>query len=190
METKQCKQCGEVKPLTQFRQYYGGRKGYYTVCKSCEKINSRAKYLERKMDSRTQLEEVELNKIHRLYDAQRACGLQPPRRDSGRHTKLSDSLDDMINAYESKANIVPELSEFLDTEAIPAELQQWLSCELTEEPDYYLDKVYEDLKSKYRPVLKIDQETMLPSYDDTYKQVLEVILGRFNDYEDAYYEGD
>ena len=39
--TKTCKQCGVIKPLEQFRNYYGGRKGTYTVCKSCEKINSR-----------------------------------------------------------------------------------------------------------------------------------------------------
>ena len=48
--TKTCKQCGVIKPLEQFRNYYGGRKGTYTICKTCEKINSRVKYLEGKSE--------------------------------------------------------------------------------------------------------------------------------------------
>ena len=60
----------------------------------------------------------------------------------------------------------------------------------TEEPDYYLDEVYEQLRSKYRPVLRIDTATMLPVYDETHAEVLERILERFNDYEDNYYNND
>ena len=45
MNVKICKQCGQIKPIEQYRKYYGGRKGTYKVCKSCEKINARAKYL-------------------------------------------------------------------------------------------------------------------------------------------------
>lgn len=187
METKQCKQCGEIKPIEQFRQYYGGRKGTYTVCKMCEKINSRAKYIERKGETVTSAESEELNKIYRLYDAQRACGLQPPRRESGRNTKLVDNLDSLIASYTARANQYTESVNELDTAQTPPELLEWLTKELTEDPEYYLDEVYEVLKNKYRPALRIDAATLLPVYDDTHKTVLDKILARFNEFEDSYY---
>lgn len=187
METKTCKQCGEIKPIEQFRKYYGGRKGTYTICRSCEKINSRAKYIEKKGQAATSAELSELDKIYRLYDAQRACGLQPPRRSEGRRTSLVEDLDNMIEKYTKKANVAPESLSTFDTEATPPELLQWLSAELTEEPDYYIDEVYEGLLEKYRPTLRIDQDSMLPVYDCTHAQVLDSILDRFNKYEDDYY---
>ena len=73
---------------------------------------------------------------------------------------------------------------------IPAELSHWLTEPLTEEPEYYQDEVYEQLKAKFRPQTKIDPDTMLPVYDDTYKLVLDKILERFDNYEDAYYDGE
>lgn len=187
METKQCKQCGEIKPIKQFRQYYGGRKGTYTVCKMCEKINSRAKYIERKGDAVTTAESEELNKIYRLYDAQRACGLQPPRREGGRNVKLVDNLDELITSYTQRANQYTDRVDELDTTQTPPELLEWLTKELTEDPEYYLDEVYEVLKNKYRPVLRIDAVTLLPIYDDTHKTALDKILARFNEFEDSYY---
>ena len=63
MEVKTCRQCGEIKPLSQFRKYYGGRKGTYKMCKVCERVNSREKYLFAKGDSLRQEEKVELKKI-------------------------------------------------------------------------------------------------------------------------------
>lgn len=180
---KTCKQCGEIKPPEQFRQYYGGRKGSYTICKACEKINSRAKYLEKKQEL-TETERVELDKIYKLYDAQAACGLQPPRRSDGRSTKLTDDLDAMISAYASRANQVASVDPTLDTSATPPELIKWLSEKLTADPDYYLDEVYEALKAKYRPVLRINPETLLPEYDETHRVILERILDRFYEYED------
>lgn len=186
MDTKVCRQCGDVKPLEQFRKYYGGRQGTYTLCMSCERINSRVKYLEKK-PARSQAEEAELAKIYTLYEAQRACGLRPPRREEGRRKELVDNLDSMIQAYTAKANAVKRAPAELNTEGTPAELLQWLTCELTKEPDYYLDEVYEGLKNKYKPVLRIDQGTLLPVYDETYVDVLEAILNRFNNYEDSFY---
>lgn len=186
METKQCRQCGEIKPVEQFRQYYGGRQGRYTMCRSCERINSRAKYLEKK-ESLTKLEELELTKLYQLYDAQRACGFRPPRREAGRKTMVVDDLDALIKTYTDRANAVGNAPAELDTEGTPAELLQWLSCELSGDPDYYLDSVYEDLKTKYKPVLRIDPQTMLPVYDETHTMVLEAVLNRFNDYEDTFY---
>lgn len=186
MDTKQCRQCGEIKPIEQFRKYYGGRKGTYNICRSCEKINSRAKYLRAKGECMNYEEEAELSKIEALYDAQRACGLQPPSRSTGRSTKLADNLDSMIANYKAMANKTAEHSSTLSP--LPPELRKWLSAELTEDPDYYLDEVYEDLKATFRPMLRVDTETMMPVYDDTYKDALEAILKRFNEYEDRYYE--
>lgn len=170
--TKKCKQCGEVKPLENFRKYYNGRLGSYKVCKACEKINSREKYLRNKGDSMTELDKVELNKIHTLYEMQRACGLQPPQRRES-VSRVGD-LDRLLNKYS-------------DMDATPTELTQWLTCELTEEPEYYHDVVYADLCAKYRRVVRYDEKSLTPIYDETYKDVLYEILARFDGYEDSYY---
>lgn len=186
MNTKVCKQCGVLKPLEQFRKYYGGRKGSYNTCKLCEKINARAKYLERK-ETLSPAESDELTKIHRLYDAQRAVGLKPPREDRCNEKSLSENIDDMIAMYEHKAEAVNQAISSSPPQHVPAELAVWLTCELTEDPDYYIDDVYEELKDKYRPKLSIDTATLQPIYDDTYKSVLEDLLNRFYEYEQNYY---
>ena len=188
MNAKRCKQCGEIKPIEQFRKYYGGRKGHYTTCKTCEKINSRAKYLTNKGDKCSEAERTELAKIHELWDAQRAAGLQPPRENTGRKVPLSKSLDDMIGKYKQQAEALQEIVQVVDVPNIPAELSRWLTEPLTEEPEYYQDEIYEQLKAKFRPKIKIDHDTMLPIYDDTYKPILDKILERFYDYEDTYYD--
>lgn len=190
MNAKTCKQCGELKPIEQFRKYYGGRKGTYTTCKTCEKINSRAKYLTNKGDKCSEAELTELAKIHELWEVQRAAGLQPPRENAGRTVPLSESLDDMIGKYKQQAEAVQEVVQAVSAPEIPAELSKWLTEPLTEEPEYYQDEVYEQLKAKYRPKTRIDQATMLPVYDDTYKPVLDKILERFDNYEDAYYNSE
>ena len=176
-----CKQCGELRPSDQFRSYYAGRKGRYTTCKLCEKINSREKYLSHKPEL-NESEVEELAKINELYVVQRAVGLRPPGTSNGRTIPLNESLDDMISKYAVTASAVP------DNLTAPAELLQWLTAELTKEPDFYLDSIYETMRTKYRPQLSVDTDTMLPVYDDTYKAVLDKVLERFNEYEDTYYD--
>jgi len=173
METKRCRQCGEIKPLGQFRGYYSGV-GTYTICKDCEKINSRAKYLSKKGDGATQADKDELAKIEQLYEYQRALGLKPPRRRKELQSSI-DAFDKLIDKYKSKT-----------TEG-PAELQRWLTEELTDVPEYYLDDIYEQLVAIYRPVLRIDPNTLTPVHDETYAPLLNKILERFNNYEDEYY---
>lgn len=187
MDTKICKQCGEIKPVSQFRKYYGGRKGTYKTCKMCEKINSRAKYLMNKGEACSDADIIELKKIQTLWEAQRAAGLQPPRENAGRALPLVESLDDMISKYTQQAEELQEIIQTAKTSEVPAELSRWLTEPLTDEPEYYQDVVYEELKAKYRPKAKIDKNTMLPVYDDTYKTILDEILDRFYAYEDAYY---
>ena len=191
MEVKTCKQCGEIKPITQFRKYYGGRKGTYTMCKDCERVNSREKYLSAKGDKRDNDEDIELSKIHRLYEYQRSVGLQPPTKQE-RRTALNADLDSMLDKYRQMSEAVQNnpVAVTLDLTGVPSELAQWLTKELVLEPDEYIDDVYERLVEKYRPCTGIDRETMMPIYDNTYKAVLDKILERFTQYEDSYYEGD
>lgn len=168
-----CKQCGEWLPNSKFRKYYH-REGASRLCLKCEKINSRAKYLERKGDKATDSEIAELSKIHQLYEHQRAAGLNPPKR----RRALQDSLDEvdaLISRYQDAATTVPEA------------LQRWLTCELSLEPDYYLDEVYDELVKAFRPAIGFDKQKLQPVYDETHADTLNKILERFNAYEDKYY---
>lgn len=182
---KKCKQCGYMKSLDQFRKYYGGRTGTYKTCKTCEKINSRMKYLKAKGDNLTKDESDELDKIYRLYDALRKAGLQPPKEKESSKVSLVDTIDEMLGACSAKADKREQAGVPDNT---PAELLRWLECELTEEPDYYLDDVYEELSRKYRPRLHIDKETLTPVYVETYKEALDAVLNRFYEYESSYYK--
>ena len=60
---------------------------------------------------------------------------------------------------------------------------EWVEKGLS--PEYLQETVYESLKAKYRPQLGYDSERGLPIYDDTFKDVLNQILRRFDDYEDS-----
>lgn len=200
-KAKVCKQCGKMKPLEAFRQYYGNRTGTYNTCLDCEKINTREKYLRKKSNDMTisDGEAEELEKIHLLYKVQRTAGLQPPRLQE-KNNSLADKLDDMIALYsKQEADLAAEaerssetspLSPATDEEFIPAELQMWRTNKLTREPEYYQDTVYEELREKFRPIKEIDRKTMMPVYDNTYKYILDEILARFDAYEDEYYAGD
>lgn len=174
-----------MKSLDQFRKYYGGRTGTYKTCKTCEKINSRMKYLKAKGDNLTDDESTELDKIYRLYETLRNAGLHPPKEKEASKVSLVDTIDEMLGAYSAKADKREQAGVPDDT---PAELMSWLECELTEEPEYYLDDVYEDLHKKYRPQLHIDKETLTPVYDETYKKALDAVLDRFYKYESDYYK--
>lgn len=184
--TKTCKQCGLVKPLAQYRNYYGGRKGTYTTCRSCERINSRVKYLESKEDLRED-EETELQLVYELWDEQRKLGLRPPRTESKGRKSMTDTVSEMLNTYKGRTKDLVMPSD-VEVSTTPPELIKWLTAELIEEPDYYLDTIYDKLKETYRPVLSIDSKTMMPVHDDTYAAVLDQILERFYDYEDEHYE--
>lgn len=98
METKVCKRCGREQRVDQFRDYYGGRKGSYSFCKTCEKIEQRRKYLANKdavsPDSLTADERAELHKINELYDAWQAAGRKVPVRRPDRG--VTDLVDQML----------------------------------------------------------------------------------------------
>ena len=182
MNAKTCKQCGELKPIEQYRAYYGGRRGTYTICRLCERINSRHKYLKAKGESIGYDEEAEIQQIEDLWEAQHAIGLQPPRLDTGRRTPMPIDLVAEAAKYRQLAGAIQH-----NNKEAPFDLNQWLTKDLTEDPEYYQDTIYEALKKKYRPQLAIDTDTLMPVYDDTYKEVLDAILTRFDTYEDEYY---
>lgn len=88
-EQKQtCKRCGAVKPLSQFRKYYGNRKGHYTYCLECERLETRRKYLSNK-ELLTPDELYELQAIQNLYDARERKGLQSPHKRTDKPSVLS-----------------------------------------------------------------------------------------------------
>lgn len=171
MEYRICKQCGEQQPLSAYRQYYGGSQGHYRLCKQCECVNSRFKYLSKKLKLGTlrKGEAEELDQIKTLYEYQRAAGLKPPMQQHQKHLDIGSMIDKYSNRQ-------------------PPELSNWLTAELTEEPSVYMGQVYEELLSKYRPIKSINQKTHMPVYDETYDDVLKKILERFYEYEDKYYE--
>jgi hypothetical protein len=174
---KKCKQCGEVKPSNQFRRYYGGRKGHYTRCLICEKVNSRYKYLVHKIN-RSDIEEGELQSIETLYTEQRTIGLEPPNtKKEAREPDVQTIIGGLLNKYKTVATVLIKS---------PAELQEWLVRDLTEEPEYY-DRIYDDLKKRFRPLVSVGAG-FTPVYDETHKEALEAILNRFCEYEDTYYK--
>jgi hypothetical protein len=194
METKICKQCGKLKPESNFRHYYGGRSGTYKTCLDCERINTREKYLRRKQEDEriSQQEKLELDQIHALYSVQRSIGLQPPRtrnEESAVVELVMSMMQDYSVSEHAAVQAARENKNLVSpgSDNIPDELKLWLNKELTEEPEYYQDTIYEELREKYRPIKEIDKSTMLPVYDDTYRFVLDRILKRFDEYEDKYY---
>lgn len=77
MDTKVCSTCGQEKRVDDFRKYYGGRKGQYSFCKECEKIEQRRKYLCR-LETLTELQSKELSAIEQLYAKRSEAGLKVP----------------------------------------------------------------------------------------------------------------
>ena len=165
---KKCKQCGEVKPLAEFRKYYHST-GRYTKCKDCERINSREKYLNSKAKL-SDKEQKELDAIHQIWHYQRLQGLTPPRS--------RDVID-----------LEGMLAKFKQAE-LPKELNDMLHIEFDQDPEFYYDYYDEQLAPKFRPVVGFDAETKLPIYDETYKETLNKILQRIDDYEIEFYRED
>lgn len=97
MDTKVCKRCGREQALDQFRPYYGGRNGYYSFCRTCERIDQRRKYRVGKQDDLAPCEAEELRKIDELYERRRATGLKVPgtRAPSGVTSIVDAMLEDL-----------------------------------------------------------------------------------------------
>ncbi|MNB86382.1 hypothetical protein D3C75_333250 [compost metagenome] len=177
---KRCKQCGEIKPAAEnFRKYYhNNAKGHYKICLACEKINNRYKYLNRKV-SKTASEEGEIKIIEELYEVQKQQGYKPPSKTE------SDSLDLAAILAAQKARYSEPVPK---PDQIPQELQHWLTVDLQAFTPDSLEVVSDELMAKYKKVIGVDAETLAPIYDDKFRDVLNEILKRFDDFEDAYYD--
>lgn len=98
METKVCRFCGEEKSVDDFRNYYDGRKGKYSYCLECERIETRRKYLKRKGDKCTPEQLQEIKSIERLYEARLAKGLSVPGHASRHKQSVADLVQQQLNS--------------------------------------------------------------------------------------------
>lgn len=183
MQTKdiqKCKQCGEVKSLSQFREYYGKLTGHYKVCLPCEKVNQRYKYLTRKANIRED-EEAEIKAIDELYALQRMAGLQPPRR----RVKAIEEAKTYVNEQKQKLQERIEYNAELADE-VPAELQGWLTMSFEAEDPEDLQAKIDDLWNKYRPQIGVD-ENYNAKFDERWTEILNQIQDRKDTYEEEFY---
>lgn len=125
----------------------------------------------------------ELQAMDELYQIQRAAGLKPPgsnRKNTSAKDLVEAELHKHQEAVEATRVVLPDVDN-----AAPPELLEWLTKDLTGlDTEYLQEDVAEDLQARYRPVLRVDPVTLLPVHDDTHRDVLNLILKRFDDYED------
>ena len=100
-----------------------------------------------------------------------------------------DNVDKLLQFYNLDTLSKVTVATSVNT---PEELTRWLADDFTKweelglTPEYLQETVYESLKAKYRPQTSVNKETFMPIYDDTYKDILNQILRRFDDFEEAY----
>lgn len=200
-EVKRCVQCGLLKDTEQFRKYtYSkekGTEGSYRICKACEAINQafrRAKATFKYKDdgSFSYVNDNQYNvycKIKQLYETLEARGLRVPSDAVPEKDATVDNVDKLLQFYNLDALSKVTVATSVNT---PEELTRWLADDFTKweelglTPEYLQETVYESLKAKYRPQTSVNKETFMPIYDDTYKDILNQILRRFDDFEEAY----
>jgi hypothetical protein len=184
---KTCKQCGQIKAIDEFRPYYhkaaNKKATHYRICKGCESINTRFKYLNTKQDKSTitDREVQELEKINQLFDLLETRGLTPPKR-AHEDRAVSSLVDQLLQTHLADAERAAEITGSVST---PAELTDWLLKPLAGDPDDLEDE-FDELERRYRPQTGVDQVTYKPIFDDTYKDVLMKIEDRVEDYRKNY----
>lgn len=210
-DLKRCIQCGLLKDASEFRKYTYSRKketeGRYRTCKSCEAINASYTRLLKRVESlkgtvdtlpgyETEYKGLieAINKIESMYATLERQGLRVPAHGVKAKAKFvpeaatMQAVDKLNHFYgtvqaevcarvEVSVPTPDELQKWLD-----ADMQDWVTAELS--PEYLQETIYESLKAKYRPQTGVDRNTFMPTYDDTYKDVLNQILRRFDDYEE------
>lgn len=193
-----------LKEETCFRPYTHSRgksePSRYRICRDCESINTTYRRAREQLDKgglslaeSSQLSET-VSKILQLYRALEAKGLQVPEYGSKKKKSAAETAVDKLLAFygqqpqEQARQSTVDIPTEID---IPEDLNIWLTQDVNEwienglSPEYLQETVYESLKAKYRPQLGYDSERGLPIYDDTFKDVLNQILRRFDDYEDS-----
>lgn len=193
-----------LKEETCFRPYTHSRgksePSRYRICRDCESINTTYRRTREQLDKgglslveSSQLSET-VSKILQLYRALEAKGLQVPEYGVKKKKSAAETAVDKLLAFygqqpqEQARQSTVDIPTEID---IPEDLNIWLTQDVNEwiekglSPEYLQETVYESLKAKYRPQLGYDSERGLPIYDDTFKDVLNRILKRFDDYEDS-----
>lgn len=193
-----------LKEETCFRPYTHSRgksePSRYRICRDCESINTTYRRAREQLDKgglslaeSSQLSET-VSKILQLYRALEAKGLQVPEYGVKKKKPAAETAVDKLLAFygqqpqEQARQSTVDIPMEID---IPEDLNIWLTQDVNEwiekglSPEYLQETVYESLKAKYRPQLGYDSERGLPIYDDTFKDVLNQILRRFDDYEDS-----
>lgn len=193
-----------LKEETCFRPYTHSRgksePSRYRICRDCESINTTYRRAREQYDAgglpmseSCALGET-IDKISRLYAALEAKGLQVPEYGVKKKKSAAETAVDKLLAFygqqpqEQARQSTVDIPMEID---IPDDLKVWLEQDVNEwnekglSPEYLQETVYESLKAKYRPQLGYDSERGLPIYDDTFKDVLNQILKRFDDYEDS-----
>jgi predicted lipoprotein len=152
------------------------------VCKSCEKINQRYKYLNKK-PNRLSSDETEIQLIQELYNVQRTQGLKPPG------TVETEPIDIVaaIARQQAQAIKAPVQVDSTKADGIPHDLQHWLTLDLQAFKPDDLEQVSDELIAKYRKPIGVNQVTMEPIYDEQYRDALKEVIKRFDDYEEHYY---
>lgn len=206
-EMKRCKQCGLLKDVEEFRQYtyskQNGTTGRYRICKSCENINTKYKRAvellkqkptcstlskdypawERALEFKYRAEE-----LYKCLDA-RGLNVSTMVANTEKDNDLNE-IDKLMAFYEQPSIAEPVICT--NNTGTPKDLQQWLDADpqvwvdADLSPEYLQETIYESLKAKYRPQVGYDAAKCLPIFDDTYKNVLNQILRKFDDYEEAY----
>lgn len=204
-KVKRCVQCGILKEEDEFRPYtYSkskGTSGRYRICKSCEAINTayrRAKTVIETPYSSFDNKELYEKSLHivdrtdQLYRILLMRGLRVPTMPTQAQEEET-SVDKLLSFYAAASPTAPSvIAPVVIAQNIPDELTEWLNADTSTwyaqgiSPEYLQETVYESLKAKYRPQIGVDKETYLPMYDDTFKDVLNKILRRFDDYEEEY----
>lgn len=164
-----CKQCGEIKATTNFRRYYGeGDRGHYKTCASCETVNNRYKYLNKKVE-RTEKDEAELADINVLFDLLRNEGLRPPSTKQA--NSVMDHVQAMINSRKNKQEEAIAVVEGA-TATTPQPLLDWFTKDLQDFEPWELQDIFDDLEDAYRPKIGVT-DTFAPVFDETNKPILD-----------------
>jgi len=131
-----------------------------TICLSCEKINSRRKYLEHKSNKSTD-DNLELNSIYELYDVLTELNLRPP---IVKRRSAIMPLQECIESLTEKAHAILKPEDF-----------DWLTRSL----DMFTPDELYDIHTK------LEMSNSLSSTKDR-KKLLDAILDRFMTYDDNY----
>lgn len=214
LKRKKCAQCGQIRCEEEFKVKYTKKDGTQSrnrYCRDCEDDtrNYLALIAAKNEGPLSTAQEQQLIKYTSVFQVLERQGLSTPLSRSAVKTKAAKPTVDarlaMIKAmYGDETATIgslrevskePEVAKESSTPAeVPEALQQWLDATFETwkstniVPEYLNEVVYPTLKAEFRPETGWDAVKLAPTYDDTYKEVLNEISNKFWDYEDWFIE--